>query len=185
MPESDFLIDVDEVLADFVNAAIPIVSRVLGRAWGLADCPDDNWDMFAVLTDDEKAQVFERLNDRFFCSSLKPTAGSQDFIRELRTKRNVYALTAPHHGSFYWVVERNQWLGDHFGFDKKHVVHTDAKFLCKGSEFLDDNPNHVARWQGRHPEGHGMLWSTAHNKRLQGHDALRVHSWAEVLRRAV
>lgn len=181
----DFLIDVDEVLGDFVTPALVIVSDVLKRPWGLDDCPDDNWDMFATLSKDEKLDVFSRMNDAGFCVSLKVTPGSQDFIRELQARRNVYAVTAPHHGSLYWVPERYAWLGDHFGIDRKHVIHTDAKYLCKGKEFLDDNPGHVQRWKERHPEGDGMLWSTTHNKRLKGHDELRVHSWEEVLRRAV
>lgn len=181
----DFLIDVDEVLGDFVTPAVVFVVDVLGRPWSLDDAPPDNWDIFSALTKEEKAAVFDRLNDKGFCASLKPTPGSQDFVRELRKRRNVYAVTAPHHSSIYWVPERNQWLGDHFGFDKKHVVHTDSKFLCKGREFLDDNPNHVIRWQERHPEGAGMLWSTKHNHRLKGYDAIRVHSWDEVLQRAV
>lgn len=178
----DFLIDVDEVLADFVNPALAIVSRVLGRPWGLDEAPDDTWDMFAILDKDQHAKVFGHMNAQGFCASLQPTPGSQDFIRELRKYRNIYAVTAPHHSSFYWVSERNRWLSDFFDIDKKHVVHTDAKQLCAGNDFLDDNPDHVRRWKARHPTGRAMMWSTLHNKRLKGHEDLRVHSWEEVLR---
>lgn len=181
----DFLIDVDEVLADFVGASVPIVSLVLGRPWGFDDFPDDNWNMFSALTEDELVAVFDQLNQRWFCSNLKVLPGAQDFVKELRKHRNVYAVTAPNHSSDYWVRERNAWLGDHFGIDRGHIVHTDAKHVCQGAEFLDDNPGHVRRWADRHPNGKGMLWSTAHNHRLKGHDELRVHSWDEVLRRVV
>jgi 5'(3')-deoxyribonucleotidase len=177
----DFLIDVDEVLADFVSPAMVLISEVLGRPWGLADAPLDQWDMFAALTQEEKAAVFSRLNDQGFCASLKPTLGSQDFVEELHQHCDVYAVTAPHHGSFYWVPERNEWLGDIFGIDRKHIIHTDAKYMCKGAYFLDDNPQHVLRWKQRHHDGRGMLWSTTHNQRLKGHEDIRVHSWEEVL----
>lgn len=177
----DFLIDVDEVLADFVNAAIPVISQVLQRPWSLDEASVDNWDMFAVLTPETKRDVFQILNARGFCSSLQPTPGAQDFIRELRQYRNVYALTSPQHSPF-WVYERNQWLGDHFGFDPKHTINTEAKYMCVGQEFLDDNPVHIERWKARH-KGAGMLWSTVHNRRMKGHDELRVNSWDEVLKR--
>jgi len=178
----DFLIDVDEVLADFVTPALVIVSEVVGRPWGLEDATSDQWDMFAVLSPEEKAAVFLRMNEKGFCAGLQPTPGSQDFVRELRKYRNVYPVTAPHHDSLYWITERNQWLGEHFGIDRKHVIHTNSKHICQGQEFLDDNPDHVRRWQGSHPNGRGMLWSTSHNQRLKGHEDIRVYAWEEVLR---
>ena len=178
----DFLIDVDEVLADFVGPAAEIVAEVLGRPWGLHETADDNWDMFAKLTDEQKAQVLVKTNAKGFCAGLKPKDGALDFVRSLRRRCNVYAVTSPQH-SPHWVFERTEWLEDFFEFDRNHVVHTDAKFLCRGDFFLDDNPNHVQRWSERHtPGGYGMLWTTSHNQKLKGHDKLRVYSWDEVLK---
>lgn len=184
----DFLIDVDEVLADFVNPAAEIISKLQGRTWTLDDAPTDNWDMFSNLEPDVLKGVFEAMNGQGFVAKLQPTPGSQDFVRELRKKCNVYALTAPHHTSAWWVLERNIWLGDLFGIDRKHVVHTDAKYLCRGDFFLDDRHDHVTRWIARHPDKSGLWWGTKHNQRLlkSGLELpthLRVSAWDEVLQR--
>lgn len=182
----DFLIDVDEVLADFATPASHILSRLMGRPWSFDDAPLDEWDMFANLEPDIKEGIYAAMDGQGFARSLVPVPGSQDFIRELRKHCNVYALTAPHHTSPWWVLERNLWLAEHFGFDKKHIVHTEAKYLCRGDFFLDDHPGHVNRWSERHP-GMGLWWGTRHNERLlRGPLKLpehRVSTWEEVLQR--
>lgn len=183
----DFLIDVDEVLADFAGPASQILSSLLGRPWTFDDAPLDDWDMFGALDPTTKEGICAAMNAPGFASSLAPVSGAQDFIRELRKHCNVYALTAPHHTSPWWVLERNIWLGDNFGFDKRHIVHTEAKYLCRGDFFLDDHPGHVNRWSVRHP-GEGLWWATKHNARLlRGPLALpldrRVTTWEEVLAR--
>lgn len=177
----DLLVDVCEVLADFATPALVVVSEVMGRPWGLGDAPKDNWDLFAELDEEQKAKAFAKFSVKGYCLSLEPKDGAKDFIQEARKLANVYAVTSPMHDSPFWVYERTQWLRDHFGFDRKHIVHTDAKYLCHGDAFLDDNPGHVMRWKERHPDGLGMMWSTTHNARLKGYEELRVHSWEEVL----
>ncbi len=183
----DFLIDVDECLADFATPASALVSRFLGRPWSFDEAPIDDWDMFGGLEPEIKTAVHAAMDMQGFAGSLKPIPGSQDFVRELRKHCNVYALTAPHHTSAWWVLERNVWLGDLFGIDKRHIVHTDAKYLCRGDYFLDDHPGHVTRWSARHP-GEGFWWATKHNaRRLRGPMQLpmerRVSTWDEVLAR--
>lgn len=179
----DFLLDVDQVLADFVTPAIEVMSQVLGRPWTLAEAPADEWDMFTVLTEEQKRSVDGIIDAPGWCSALKPLPGSQDAVAELQKRCNLFVVTDPGIGGRQWVHERNIWLRDLYGLDRKRFIYTASKFMVEGDFFLDDHPRHILSWQERHPRGVGMVWSTEHNRRLKGYDSRRVGSWEEVLRR--
>lgn len=178
-----FLTDVDEVLADFVGPAAEVIRRVVGPHWTFADAPQDSWDMFGNLTADEMKVVDAIINAPGYCAGLKVHKGAQAFVKRLHELCDeVFACTSHMH-SPAWVFERDNWLGEHFEIDRDHVIHTSAKYVCEGDFFLDDKPSHVIAWQAEHPNGVGMLWTTEHNTRLKGHDAIRVYSFAEVIER--
>ena len=178
-----FLIDADEVLANFVDPAAEIVSRVLGQPWTIDDAPKDTWDMFSGLPEEVMREVDAAVDSPGWCLGLEPYPGTQDLVTNLRKLCEVFVVTSPRLAAPEWVFERNDWLRLHFGFDSSHVIHTSAKHVCVGAFFLDDNPDHVKKWQEQpyNAKGLGMLWTTKHNKRLQGHDDLRVRSKDEVL----
>jgi 5'(3')-deoxyribonucleotidase len=175
-----FFIDVDQVLADFVAPAIEVMSQVLGRPWTIAEAPDDEWDMFTVLTEEQKQAVNDVINTPGWCSALKPLPGSQEAVKGLQQLCEVFVVTNPGVGGKQWVHERNIWLADHFGFDHRRLVYTAAKFVVAGDFFLDDNPGQVIDWQVCNPRGRGMLWDTEHNRRLVGYERSRVDSWGAV-----
>lgn len=175
-----FLIDVDEVLADFAGEAINVVSQVLGRPWGFDDAPQDSWDIFRDLEPEVMKEADAIMNAPGWCASLKVKEGSQEFVKVLRKLCDVYPCTSHKH-SPAWVYERDIWLMEHFQFQRGDIVHTAAKFVCGGDFFLDDKPSHVIKWQDHHPKGKAMLWSTEHNRRLQGYEDIRLHTFDEVL----
>lgn len=178
-------LDVDEVLADFVSPAVALISAVLGRPWILdEEASRTQWDIFAEMDPEVRAAVFAEIGRPGFANNLQPIPGSQDFVRELRKHREVLIVTAPF-PSPSWEADRNAWLGDHFGIPESAIRHARKKDEFAADEYLDDHPIHVIDWRAAHPKGHGMLWSTAHNKRLSGYDHLRVHSWDEVLRHVI
>jgi len=175
-----FLVDVDEVLADFQTPAFEAIKRLTGKTYTPGDFLV--WDIFSVLSETELGVVFEELERPGFCTSLKPTPGAIDAIRELQGFMEVFAVTSPQHNR-HWVYERTEWLNEHFKIDKRHVVHTAAKHVVRGAAFLDDNPEHVDHWAHEHPDGLAMLWHIQNTRNL-GQGLLRVHSWAEVIDRA-
>lgn len=173
------LVDVDEVLGDFQTPALDIMAKVTGRRYRPEDF--EVWDIFSVLTDEQKELVFAEIEKPGFCSNLKPLRGAVEAIRYLRSLVDIFPVTSPFH-SVPWVTERNQWLGDHFGWKKSEIVHTSAKFLVRGDAILDDKPEHIVAWTAEYPAGLGMLWHIP-NTRTLGHDHLRVRSWEEVIER--
>lgn len=170
-----FLVDVDEVLADFRTPALEVMSSVMGRRYSIHDF--DVWDIFSVLDGPKKDLVLSIIDKQGFCHDLQPFPEAQKAIAELQTMCEVYVVTSPYH-SLSWVYERNLWLKTHYGFDKSQVVHTSAKYLVRGDIFLDDKPDHVEAWTRENPHGLGMLW---HTPNTRGLDHLRVNSWGQVL----
>lgn len=178
-----FLLDVDEVLADFSGPAALVISEVLGRPWTLAEAPGDDWDMFSVLSAEEYRAVSDIIDAPGWCSEIQPLPGAHELVERLRELCEVHIITGHRIYSRQWVFERSGWLERHFGFDPEGIVHTHSKHLVGGDFLLDDRPDFVTRWQERHPQGDAMLWSTPHNERLRGFDELRVYSRDEVIER--
>jgi 5'(3')-deoxyribonucleotidase len=177
-----FLLDVDEVLANFVESAIKIVSEVLGRPWSLAEAPPGQWDMFAGLSQSDYEAVYTSMNEKGYCSALQPLPGSQDAVHRLQELCDVFAVTTPHH-SRNWTFERTNWLYHKYNIPFDRIIYTEAKYVCLGDFLLDDSSPQVLRWKEHHPEGEAMLWTTENNSRVQGLEALRVGSWDEVIQR--
>jgi 5'(3')-deoxyribonucleotidase len=173
------LIDVDEVLVDFQTPTFDIIHRLLGRRLRPEDY--EVWDMFGLFTDEERTAIFTEIEQPGFCRALKPTPGARLAVEELRSLVDVFPVTSHFH-SQTWVHERDASLKEHFGFTKREIVHTGAKFLVAGDYFLDDNPSHVEGWVAEHPDGCGMLWHIP-NTRTLGFEDIRMHSWGGVIER--
>jgi len=179
-----FLIDADEVLANFAEPAAKVISKVLGRPWTLEnDRPKDTFDMFGDLEHEVYVAVFEAMHVEGWCMDLDPYPGAQEAVQRIKELCDeVFVVTSPQLGR-HWVYERTLWLNRYFGFKHDEVISAVAKYVCGGDFFLDDNPGHVESWQKRWPEGHAMLWTSDHNRHLKGYDHLRVNSWDTVFER--
>lgn len=155
------LVDVDDVLADFYTSALRIVGEILGC--DVTAGPRTTWDIIDAFgfTDAQTAAFKQAVGRSAFCASLVPYPGAREGIARLREIADVYAVTAPFH-SLHWVSERDWWLAEHFGFTRKQIVHTDAKYLVTGDVFIDDKPDHIRRWAARHT-GAAVLWAQPYN----------------------
>lgn len=173
------LLDVDEVMADFLSPVFALVGASRGRAIGPHDF--EGWDFFATLSAEERRDVFAEVSRPGWCASLAVKPGTEAALLHLRSIVDVYAVTKPF-PSPTWVHERDRWLVERLGFTSEQIVHTGAKHICRGDAFLDDNPDNVVRWNEEHPKAVAMLWHSP-NTRLLGHDHLRVHGWDDVVLR--
>jgi len=173
------LLDVDEVLVDFQKPAFGLLEKLCGRKLGPEDL--DVWDMFTLFTEEEKQTVIAEIEKPGFCRALQPKDGAIQAVKDLRNLVDVYAVTS-HFTSPTWVHERDAQLMEEFGFKKREIVHTSAKYLISGDYFLDDNPSHIEAWRSEHPNGIAMLWHI-HNTRNLGFDDIRMKSWPEVFDR--
>lgn len=179
MSRSVVLVDVDGVLADFHTAALRIVGEILER--DVVAGPRTTWDILDAFefTDAQTAAFKQAVGRPAFCASLAPYPDAREGIAQLRTIADVYAVTAPFH-SLHWVSERDWWLTEHFGFTRKQIVHTDAKYLVAGDVFIDDKVEHVQRWVDRRT-GTAVLWAQPYNAGAFVGRAHRTGSWDTVV----
>jgi 5'(3')-deoxyribonucleotidase len=175
-----FLVDADEVLGDFKTPMFKVAHDLFGLTLRSEDC--DVWDLFTLVTDDQRKAIFKVIDQPGWCEAMEPKPGAKEAINEIRGFMDVYCVTSPW-PSPTWVWERDNWLVNHFGFVRaKQIAHTSAKFMCKGDAFLDDHPDHVRSWLQEHQGGVGMVWHIPNTAKYPVDD-LRVHTWDEVLDR--
>ncbi|MBK7823186.1 MAG: hypothetical protein IPJ61_19565 [Tessaracoccus sp.] len=172
------LVDVDDVLADFYAAALRVAGEILGR--DVSTESRTTWDIIDALgfTTAQRAAFKQAVGRSAFCASLSPCPGAQVGVAALREIADVYAVTAPF-DALYWVSERDWWLKEHFGFTRKQIVHTDAKYLVAGDVFIDDKVEHVRRWVDRRI-GTAVLWAQPYNAGAAVGRAARTNVWEDV-----
>lgn len=179
MRRERFLIDCDEVLADFQTPVLQFVSEITGEPL-MTPNDFDRWDVLEDLSDEHRAEVRRRVDESGFCNSMAVRDGSQDFIQKLQELVDVYVVTSPWH-SANWMWERTNWLMREFGFTKKQIVHTSAKYLCKGDYLMDDNPEHIGAWMKEFPDGLPLLYHIPNTRNIHIPGAVRIYDWDSVL----
>jgi 5'(3')-deoxyribonucleotidase len=133
---TDFLLDCDGVLSDFVA---PICARYnkpreLITGWDIPEALEiDSADMWAFV------------GAPGYCRSLPVVAGAQDFVEQLRGLGSVTIVTSPV-ASDQWIPERLAWLKEHFGFKTSDVCVWSQKHRISGDVLIDDAAHNMETW---------------------------------------
>lgn len=174
------LLDVDGVLADFLSATFEFLRDWTGRSWTTMDLM--SWEIFdhpELLSFKERG--YEQWRTQGFCGTLQPYQGAQAAVASMQEVADVYILTSPM-DSLYWVHERDAWLKQHFGINRKNIIHTSAKYVCSGDVLVDDRHDNIVQWLEHHPEGLGVLWAHKYNDGLAlPTGAVRTASWEDLV----
>lgn len=162
------LLDCDGVLADFVSAML--------EACGSSLQPDEitDWGIFDLIGsadgDDVRRKALAIADDPDFWRSLPVIPLAQENVAHMMASDSeVFVVTSPWESCKGWDVARRQWLAEHFGIDRYHVVITPAKHVVSGDFFLDDKPEHVRAWRANN-RGFAVLYDAPYN---QGADCFR------------
>jgi 5'(3')-deoxyribonucleotidase len=155
------LVDVDDVLTDFIGPAEREVSELLGRAWTVEELPAHEWRITSVLDSVQRAQLVERTGQPEWVAGLVPCPRAQAGIARLLEIAEVVSVTA----AISWAPTRIPWLEQHFGIPKALQIYTQAKHVCAGDVMIDDRPENVIRWAQHNPQGFPILWTTRENCR--------------------
>jgi len=177
--EPILLLDVDGVLANFVAGALKSLKDLFDIAGTHDDVVDWHFETCFNLDDAQLAKLMHAWKQPGWCAALPVYDGAREAVVALHQHAVVHPLTAPF-DSQTWVMERDAWLLEHFGFPRKEIVQTEAKHLVKGDVFVDDKPEHVINWQRAHPSGVAVLWARPYN-RTAAWRGLRTNDWAEVI----
>jgi len=157
------LLDVDGVLANFIQATLDIVEDVSGVKYSHDDVK--TWELFNSLPKHAhlKTSVYEQLKKPGGCFGIPVYPGAVEGVMRLKEVAHVVILTSPFHGSKTWMSEREEWLEHYFGIPHGDVIHGHHKHLVFGDMLVDDKDDHVGRWSIRHPKGVGVLWDRQYN----------------------
>jgi 5'(3')-deoxyribonucleotidase len=173
-----FLLDVDDVLADFSTAYMRVINEVAGLNLGPADHTE--WNLINKAPKEHHEEILRRAREEGFCSSLGVVPGAQEAVHSLRLIGEVFAVTSPWKKHKTWCHERTEWLETHLGFYAKNVLHASAKYLVRGSVMIDDRPENLIEWADwNHIASLPLLWDRPHNRNEKG--LLRVGGWPQAV----
>lgn len=141
------LLDVDNVLANFVDSYLDLVEEVTGRRFSHDSM--DRWELSEAcnLSPKEKREVEEHISDEHFCETIHPYPSAREGVELLREIADVRAVTSPWHSSPFWCYERGIWLVECMGFSRDHIIQTSDKAFIWGDVFVDDKLEHLDKWR--------------------------------------
>jgi 5'-nucleotidase len=175
------LIDCDGILADFDRHTEESV-----RKHGIELPKKRSWDIFEVLTPALKREVLNYWRMPGWARSMPVLPGAQRAIEQLQQIGEVYVVTSPMPRSTTWCHDREWWLDEHFGIDRKRIVFTPAKELIRGDMLLDDKPEHVIEWRKEFPDGLALFWEHEWARAVPTHGmAVRINAWDSVVTHAL
>lgn len=174
------LLDVDGVCANFTAPLLKHITNLLDRHDN--PCTDDEITEFDIA----KAfglppeLVYEPVGLAGYCRDLKPYDGAAEGIEILR-KRGiaVRACTTPF-DSDWWSREREKWLVEKLGFDRKHIIQVHEKESCAGAALVDDKTSTLVAWQAAHPNDRAILFSRPWNLKDKW-EGSRVADWPSLV----
>lgn len=151
----------------------------------------DRWDMFAALRapPDIEAAARERLRRPGVASSFSARAGAREFVAELQTWADVWAVTSPLRGSPTWAYEREVWLAESVGIPAKRMISIDEKHAVRGDALVEDKCANLIAWSAENPGGLCVFWRE-HTSRepWEGPSAgnyKELRAWLEALRKGL
>lgn len=157
------LVDVDEVVGDFLTPTLTAIAKVTGTITFRAD--QTEWNIFASLTPSDREAVFSGFIDQpGFAREMPVHEEAAYMINLLSEYVDIQFVTSPWRRSKTWVYDRNQWLEEHFPLGVgKRVCHTAEKECVVGDFLIDDKPDNVVRWKKAHPRGQAILLKKPYN----------------------
>lgn len=168
------LLDVDGVLTHgFVEK---VCEHLRGFGHEVEAHHVDQWDVMKALNipahgEDE---VYRRMKLPGVAMQFEPIPGSIEFVAELQTWSDVYAVTSPMGGP-YWAADREDWLFKHYNISRYRVASIRDKFIVRGEALVDDKLSHLIEWHKEFPSGKAILWRIPPNRHDKWHTEARTY----------
>lgn len=158
------LLDIDGVVANFVEGCLPIIRMITGRTYQHDDVTQWQIEKALGLDTEETAELYRNICQEGWCAHLRPYEGAKEGVAALRAFADVVPVTSHFFTSKHWVSERDEWIVEHLGIPKTDIVHTHAKYRVLGDVLVDDKTSHLDKWSAHHAMGHGVLFLRNYNK---------------------
>jgi len=162
------LIDVDGVLGDWQRSYLTLYRELGGRkprSWA--------WKRFRSHEDlpDFKQLDPHIWRSRSLFEDLEVYPGVRPALYRLNQKHSVYFATAlpPEHHKV-----RDKWFEENFPFiyRQRQVIYSNAKWILKADVHIEDQPQRLAPWLAKNPEGRGYLVNHLWNRSKHYEDML-------------
>lgn len=171
MAKQRIAIDMDEVMADSIGRFFEwyerdhLIKLELDKLHGKR--------VHEIVGDDHRDLVRAYPHQEFFFKDLKVMPDSQEVIRRLSERYEIFIATAAMEFQ-YSFVDKYNWLKTHFEFIPwRNFVFCGDKSIINADFLIDD---HSFNFNGF--RGEGILFTAPHNVHETGHR--RVNTWREV-----
>ena len=163
-------IDMDEVIADTIDKFIELYKREHNTLIRLDEM--DGKEFNEMLPDDIKQTLKAYLHQPGFFRDLKVMPGSQEVVKALCDKYDVYIVSAAMEFPNS-LLDKHDWLAEHFPFIHwKNIIFCGNK-IVDVQIMIDDRIRNFVGFNGRK-----LLFSSPHNHLITEYE--RVNSWSEV-----
>lgn len=165
-------IDMDEVMADPIAKFIQLYNRDCALELTLEQLHGK--EIYEAVPEEHKDKVWEYINAEGFFRDLEVIPGSQEVIKELTEKYEVFIVSA---GMEFRnsLIDKFDWLHDHFPFISwKNYVLCGDKSIIGADVMIDDRPKNLITFSGERK----LLFTSPHNVHLTEYE--RVSTWQEV-----
>ncbi|MHB8302228.1 MAG: 5' nucleotidase, NT5C type [Acidobacteriaceae bacterium] len=146
----------DEVMADALGELLAAYNRESGASLTKADIAG-KW-LWQALPPGGQQQIDAYLQSSSFFEDLPVIPGSQDVLRRLSERHQIFVATAAmaFPNSF---GAKYRWLRRHFPFlDPQRFVFCGDKSILRADCLIDDMPYNLASFRGK-----GVLFTAPHN----------------------
>ena len=164
-------VDMDEVIADAYGHFIRLYNREFGENLSLAEIKHgEAWQNVPL---ERQARVKQYHWEPGFFRDLDPMEHSQDVLKELSSRHEVYIATAATQFPNS-LREKSDWLDLYFPF-----IHWKNRILCgdksilKGDVLIDDRSYNLQSFDGR-----SIMYASPHNNGSNGFE--KVYNWLEI-----
>ena len=164
-------IDMDEVIADTYGAHINLYNKDFNAALTKADCAGG--EVWQSVPAEHQENVRMHANQIGFFRNLKPIQNSQEVLKKLNKKYEIYIASAAMQFPNS-LVEKSEWLDEYFSFIPwQRRILCGHKHVLNGDFLIDDRTYNLEHFQGR-----TLLFTSPHNIGMNGYD--RVNNWNDV-----
>lgn len=160
----------DEVIADTIDHFAAVYKNK--HDFDLRPHLSDGKEIREILPPELVPTLTKYVNERGFFRNIPVIPGSQEVVKELMGKYDVYIVSAAMEFKNS-LIDKYEWLSDHFPFIPwTHILFCGHK-IVNVDVIIDDRIRNFSGFDGR-----ALLFSSPHNMLVEGYE--RVNNWTEV-----
>ncbi len=164
-------VDMDEVIADTYGAHIEIYNAEFNQRLRAEICLGH--EVWQKVPKEHQESIRQHARRKGFFRDLKPIKGSQEVLKELSLKNDVYIASAAMQFPNS-LEEKSEWLDQYFPFIPwRNRILCGDKHILQGDILIDDRSFNLENFKGRR-----ILFTSPHNVNSNGYE--RANSWLEI-----